>query len=335
VLAAMKEVVTRWLGQGVDGYRLDAVRYLVEDPDPQGALAQPELSDTAATHAVLRALRAAAAAAAPESLLIGEVWADVNTIARYRGAQDELQSCFHFPLASAILEGVRAGDPAPIAGAIAATLRTGVPASFFAPFLSNHDQKRSATVLKSDPLQLRLAAALLFAMPGPPFVYYGEELGMQESSDPRLKGDRAERAPMPWEVAALATADPASLRSDYRRLIRLRKCTPALREDFTQVLASSCSSVLVVLRGGSRGQAVLATYNFSSAPVVDAQVALPANYPAGEQVELLSGQKVAVVRDESREHYPLPALSARGAAFITAARGENCDRLRTVEVNRP
>src|SRR2546426_7554959 len=72
-------------------------------------------------------------------------------------------------------------------------LQDTLPAYRWCPFLTNHDQTRALTVLGGDVARARIAATLLLTLPGLPFVYYGEEIGMTgDKPDPRL------RTPMQW-----------------------------------------------------------------------------------------------------------------------------------------
>jgi alpha-amylase len=159
------------------------------------------------------------------------------------------------------------------------------PGAMAATFLSNHDQVRVATVLEGDEGKQRSAAAMLLTLPGTPFVYYGEKLGLPNG--PRGEGDPAKRRPLPWNgteeggfttgtpwaplvegwqqvnvAAAQARAD--SLLNRYRRLIHLRRGTPALRVGALQVLPVEprAPSVLAFVRqeGSER---VLVAYNLS------------------------------------------------------------------------
>ena len=109
-----------------------------------------------------------------------------------------------------------------------------------APFLTNHDQTRLATQLGKNQGRLRNAAAILLTLPGAPFLYYGEEVGIENGP---TGGDESKRTPMPWDASpgggfttgtpwfgfapgretanvAAQTNDPASLLSRYRSLIR-------------------------------------------------------------------------------------------------------------------
>ncbi len=160
------------------------------------------------------------------------------------------------------------------------------------PFLTNHDQTRLATVLGNDPAKLRLAAAILLTLPGAPFLYYGEELGLQNGPGGQ---DQLKRTPMPWdstpgagfttapkpwfefapgrETANLAaeTGDPSSLLSHYRRLIRLRHSSPALMKGTLTVLSPTRSSapVLAFLREAreAKDERVLVLHNLGATEI--------------------------------------------------------------------
>ena len=123
------------------------------------------------------------------------------------------------------------------------------PGVLDAPFLRNHDQLRLATELSGDPGRLRLAASILLTLPGVPFLYYGEEVGLAQGGPGRE--DELKRTPMPWSGeagggftagtpwhpfapgresanVAVQTGDPGSLLSHYRAWIRARKGSAAL-----------------------------------------------------------------------------------------------------------
>jgi glycosidase len=259
VRAEVKRVAALWLDRGVDGFRLDAARHAIADGPGQLQ------NDTPASHAFWKEFAAYVRSTAPEALLVGENWTSTEIIASYYGDTssvalgDELQMNFNFPLAASIVASVRDGD----AGGVLATLeamRTAYPDRILdGTFLTNHDMVRVATELGSDPAKLRSAAAVLLTLPGTPFLYYGEEIGMVNGAT--SEGDPAKRTPMPWNggpsggfttvspwhalapgwesanVAALS-ADPASLLAHYRRLIHLRNGSPALRRGSLEPLAA-------------------------------------------------------------------------------------------------
>jgi alpha-amylase len=279
VRSEMAAAAGRWIARGVDGFRLDAIRYLVEN-GPGAQQDQPEtIRDLAEFVASVRAAR-------PDAMVVGEAWADTATISRYFGATSTIPSgdgvplLFDFPLAEAILDGVSRGSAAGIAAALDAVARAYPAGTGDAPFLSNHDQVRVATRLGADPAKLRVAAAILLTLQGSPFIYYGEEVGLRNGGCP---GDECKRTPFAWDgtVAggfttgtpwwppspgtgsanvASQTSDPASLLSRYRRLIRVRKASPALSRGGTTRLATEGSAVLAYVRLDP-GETVLVAHN--------------------------------------------------------------------------
>jgi glycosidase len=141
---------------------------------------------------------------APRSVLVGENWTETPIIARYFGSTaeiaggDELPLSFDFPLAEAVLEGVKTGDAAAIGAKLDEMAALYPPGVIDAPFLTNHDQTRLATLLAGDPARLRSAAAVLLTLPGAPFLYYGEEVGIQNGAG---RSDEYKRTPMPWNAS--------------------------------------------------------------------------------------------------------------------------------------
>lgn len=313
-VSAMEAVAQRWLLRGVDGFRLDAARYLIESPDPIAATMQPGLSDTTETHQLWQTFRRDLTQQSPSSALIGEVWSDADTIASYHGGGKELHGAFHFPLSYAIIDGVKRGTARPIRDLLEKMASGGVPVQFFAPFLTNHDQKRLATELGNDQSQLRTAATLLLGMPGTPFLYYGEEIGLAQST---ASGDRGQRPAMPWDVVQKQSESSDSLLAHYRRLGQLRQAEPGLHKTALQVLwpATPDDRMLAIFRGDSASGVVLIV-NVGTSPLAGVKLSLPSDYRLGVQRELLSGAPVPVVTVENRSAYPLPTIAPRGALWI-------------------
>jgi alpha-amylase len=293
VAAEAARLARLWLDRGVDGFRLDAVRYLLEDGAGQQA-------DRPATHAALKAFAAAVRAHKPGATLVGEAWADTLTTADYYGdtaavpGGDELPLLFDFPLATQLVAGVASGSADGIDFTLRDVLATYPPGATDAPFLTNHDQVRVATALGGDPDKLKLAATVLLTLPGAPFLYYGEELGLRNRDD---GNDESKRTPMPWDgsagrgftsgapwypfspgppdgnVAAQA-GDPASILSRYRQLIRVRQGSAALRRGALGPLTSGSPALLAFTRA-TPGETVLVVHNLSGASATAAALSAP------------------------------------------------------------
>ncbi|HEX8243879.1 MAG TPA: alpha-amylase family glycosyl hydrolase [Longimicrobium sp.] len=267
------KVADFWLREmGVDGFRLDAVPYLVEE----GTV----LAGAPGTHALLRDYAAHVRSVNPGAFTVGEVWDSVGAMLPYY--PDQLDSYFAFELSDALLNAVRTGQAARMLDGYL-RLQQAMPADRWSPFLRNHDQTRTLTVLGGDVRKARVAATLLLTLPGLPFVYYGEEIGMTgDKPDERL------RTPMQWSRAAhggfttgtpwqalqpdsmttnvaAQEGDPNSLLNLHRRLIHLRAQNPALASGRLVPLTAGSPQVAAYLRRDGR-RAVLVVANLGTTP---------------------------------------------------------------------
>ena len=294
-----KRIATFWLREmGADGFRLDAIPYLVEEGNNG--------MGTAGTHQLLREYAAHVRSVAPGAYTIGEVYDSTGAMLPYY--PDQLDAHFAFDASEAILATVREGSAARLLPPFL-RLQQALPAERWSPFLRNHDQPRTMTVLQGDVARAKLAATLLLTLPGLPYVYYGEEIGMSaDKPDPRL------RTPMhwtrgravgfttgvPWEplrpdsLTANVEAqeqDPGSLLNLHRKLIHLRAANSALGSGVLLPLSASSGAVAAFLRrDGDR--AVLVVANVGQSPVAGITLASADSVlAAGEYVtrDLLSG----------------------------------------------
>jgi len=264
----MKRVASFWLDDmGADGLRLDAVWHLMEGADGQAGHAPR-------THDMLREYGNFVRAAHPGSLTLGEVFDGSDAIFAYY--PDQLDAYFAFGVSDAILEAVRTGRAAGVSESVL-RLQERIPDHRWAPFLRNHDQSRTLTYLDGDLAAARLAAELLLTVPGLPFIYYGEEIGMTgPKPDPRI------RTPMHWNIGPSAgfttgipweplqpdsltanvetlDAEPGSLLDVYRELIHLRASRPALGSgDLIALEVSSPAVAAFVRRRASDAALVIA-----------------------------------------------------------------------------
>ena len=292
VSEAMLDTLRFWLDRGVDGFRIDVVQGLTKDPDlpddPPGlVLPHCAVNDCTDTHDVLRGIRRVADSYEGERALVGEVYLlSTRRVARYLGQGDQLHLAFDFTLLYAPWDAAawrhrlrRAAEELDPIGAWPTWN------------LSNLDNPRHRTRYGTE-ARARAAAVLLLTVRGTPFLYYGEELGLEDATVPADRvldpgGRDACRAPFPWDGgpghgwpvddpwlpwppdtgtrnAAALTADGSSILHLYRRLIEARRASPALRDGGQRILESP-DGVLAFERGeGDDRRRVVA--NFTSDP---------------------------------------------------------------------
>ncbi|MBN1639601.1 MAG: alpha-amylase [Anaerolineae bacterium] len=295
------EVTRFWLqDMGVDGFRMDAVRHLIEDGAQQ--------ENTPETHDWLEAWHDHYKGIRPHALSVGEVWTRSEDVVPYVG--DELDICFEFDLASAILDGVRGGTTSMVTS-IAQKVERLYPDQQYATFLTNHDHERVMSQVRGDETKAKTAAAIYLTLPGVPFLYYGEEIGMSGE-----KPDENIRRPMQWsgeEHAGFSTAvpwqgvnpdyrtrnvadqagDDGSLLNTYRRLIRARSAYGALRTGSLIPVLSGSIHVFAYIRHGA-SEDVLVVHNLGEEPVSEYRLNVRASDLAPGRYrmrDLLSGER--------------------------------------------
>jgi len=294
---------------------------------------------------VLRDYQAHLRGVKPDVFTVGEVWDSVGSMLPYY--PDQLDSYFAFELADALINAVNRGSAEKMLDGYL-RLQRAMPADRWSPFLRNHDQTRTLTDLGGDRAKARVAATLLLTLPGFPFLYYGEEIGM--TGDKR-NGDEQLRTPMqwsggphggfttgtPWEAlrpdsatvtVAAQDDDPGSLLNLHRRLIHLRASNPALARGELVPLTAGSGQVAAYLRREGR-RAVLVVANLSTTPVSGVALASEGRVlPAGRYAprSLLGTATAAALRvgadGRVQGYVPLPTLAPREVYVLdlTAAR---------------
>jgi glycosidase len=268
----LKAVLDFWINLGVDGFRFDAASH-VYDPNeyPIGTqLLQKnkqfwmEMKDYAKSKD-------------PDIYLLAEVWLSAQNAAPYASGFDSL---FNFDLSTSIVSSVKNEYQ----NNFVSGLLNGVkqytaknPEFINAFFLSNHDQERVMSQLSGSENKAKLAAEILFSLPGIPFVYYGEELGMSGK-----KPDEQIREPFVWDgTTAIPTADwekwvyntdiepytkqvkdADSIWSLYRDLIALRKEHPVFKTGTIENVDLKSNKLLAYTRSDA-SESILIVHNLS------------------------------------------------------------------------
>jgi alpha-amylase len=305
VTAAMDDIIRFWLADmGADGYRLDAIKFLIEEGT--------QLEHTAATLQWLRDFYKLYKSIKPDAFTVGEVWNDTSVASKYVG--DKVDVVFEFDLATAILDTALRGTRNAVASSQPAIIAA-YPPGQYATFLANHDQDRTRSRLMND-AQAKLAASLELLFSGVPFIYYGEEIGMQGA-----KPDENIRRPLQWTAEggfttgaawheydkdyperniAAQEADPGSLLNHYRGLIRLRAEHEALRVgEWLPVEVTPVQPGVYAFVRHTANEQVLVLLNLGSKPITDYALNLAAGpFAAAAQPALLMGAADALSAPE-------------------------------------
>lgn len=299
VIQEMKNVMKFWLDMGIDGFRADAVPYLIER---EGTNCEnlPE------THAILKEFRAFLDQNYDGKILLAEANQWPEDVRPYFGDGDEFHMGFHFPLMPRVYMALRKGDASAIHWIMDQT--PDIPENTqWCTFLRNHDEltlemvteaerqwmwseyspdprmrlnlgirRRLAPLLDNDHRKILLANAIIYALPGAPIIYYGDEIGMGDNI--WLFDRNGVRTPMQWndnKNAGFSIADPEelyapvinsdkysfrevnveaayndpdSLLNKMRNLIKLRKSNTIFSVGSYEFLAKEQSGFLVILR---------------------------------------------------------------------------------------
>jgi glycosidase len=302
VTADMQEVIRFWLEDvGVDGFRLDAIKHLIEEGEIQ--------ENTMATHTWWEGFYDHYTSINPEAFTVGEAWSATSEVVKYIG--DEVNIAFEFDLAEDMIETARR-DTNLLIVATHDNITRNFPPHQYATFLANHDQDRVMSQLLGNVERAKTAASLLLTGPGVPFLYYGEEVGQSGR-----KPDENIRTPMQWSAEANAgfttaerawrspqadfdevnvaaqAADANSLLSHYQRLIQARSRYEALQWGDWQEMPTSHGKLYAFLRR-TAGQTLLVLINLGDEAITDYRFCLSdSSLSEGSASEILMNTTVA------------------------------------------
>lgn len=311
----IERIMGFWLQLGVSGFRVDAVPFLVE----YLGLAEQQPTDP---HSYLAELRDFLTWRRAEAIMLAEANITMDEVTDYFGDGDRMHMIFNFLLNQHVFLALARDDAEPIRGIIRTSPEISRK-SQWAVFLRNHDEldlgrlseveraeafaafgpdphmqaygrgirRRLAPMLGDNPLRLKLAWSLMFALPGTPVLWYGDEIGMGEDlSQPERN---SVRTPMQWANepnGGFSTAAPerlvrpvvaegrfgfpntnvatqrdrtGSLMEHVQRLIRTRRACPEIGWGRCDVIDTSETSVLA-LRYDRRGETVVIVHNLSN-----------------------------------------------------------------------
>lgn len=239
VKAEIKAITEFWLSKGIAGFRLDAVGYYFND-------------STAKTQEFTKWLVTTIHSQKPNAYVVGEDWSSSDTISEL-SQKSKINSLFNFPMSfhandGALQSAFLLQDGSTFSKQVTdwdKTLHEANPAAIDAPFLTNHDMDRAINYTNTL-AESKMAAQTYLLLPGNPYIYYGEELGLSGSGI-----DQNKRLPIPWTAdgkgSAIASvsvpgatmvattlggsaeeqeADPNSLLNWYKKILRIKAKYP-------------------------------------------------------------------------------------------------------------
>ncbi len=319
-----------WLDTvGVAGFRLDAIKHLFEDGE--------EMEHVDATFDFLEEFNDYYKGVNNEAMTVGEVWSSINWVAKY-SSEGRLDMCFEFDLAGDIISGVNSYNWTGINTQIQ-RMNTYYRALQFAPFLTNHDMDRVYNQIGQHKGKMKLAASILLTVPGVPFMYYGEELGMTGTG-----ADENKRTPMQWtndsnagftngtpwrgvnsnyltRNVAAAQTDSTSIWTQYRNLIKIRNNSNALKLGKYNSIETDYANLWVFCRY-TTDEYVFVIHNFSPNDHVNPDLSIYSTnyYDANiELVDLQTGKVVGTATSDEIGGFEVSTnltIPARGTALL-------------------
>ena len=282
-----RDIAAFWLGEGCDGFRMDAVTsYYTGDKNMSIEALGRFVSD-------VKSIR-------EDAYIVCEAWASQADYSRYYASGADSMFDFDFADADGIIAGTLRGSSTADRYVTCQVAEQELYASFNpdyinAPFYTNHDMGRSAGYYTGEDAEkkVKMAGALNLLMSGTAFVYYGEELGMKGSGK-----DENKRAPMQWSADPGAVGmcagpsgmdtfemkygsleeqikNPDSIYNYYREAVRLRRIFPVIpRGEITDVLYSSYGNAMY-LKEAEGYESVIIAINTSS---VGVRLEIPEEY---------------------------------------------------------
>lgn len=256
VRAQIRDIMAYWLDEvGVDGFRLDAVTSYYTGAVEKNIDFITWIGETA------REIE-------PDAYIVAEAWTDLAAIGQYSEAK--IDSFFTFSVSQqegsiAKILSPTAKTPGESYGKTVMNIEnTLAEHSIAAPFLGNHDTSRPANFIgRSKPEKLKMAGGLLAMLPGDPFVYYGEEIGMTGKGDDPNKRigmlwtseeETTQNPPGTTEAGyyfpsvAEQTEDPDSILNYYRAAMWLRHANPEIARGTSEVLESDNADICIIRR---------------------------------------------------------------------------------------
>lgn len=275
VRSEIEKIAKYWLDLGVDGFRLDAAKEYYTGEISRNAEVLQWFTD------YVKSIK-------NDAYIVAEVWDVAESISSYY--ESGIPSLFNFPvsqhdgLITTTVRKLGASTGKSFAKSLLnlyEKYKGSNPAYIDAPFVSNHDTTRISAQCVNDEDQMKMSAGVLLTMNGSPFVYYGEEIGMNSMGSK----DENKRLPMQWSKTDTTgmtkgpgnadkveqkfspvdeqMEDPLSIYNYYKRAIRIRNENPEIARGDLSIIEELCNKDICAIKKVYQGSEIVLLYNFS------------------------------------------------------------------------
>jgi len=272
VVRHLMKVGKDWLDEGAHGWRLD----VPNEVDAVNPGFWPEF-------------RRQIKQQDPDAYIVGEIWTDARSWLQ----GDKFDAVMNYPVRSAALEFIVKDGQLDARGfheSLGRQLATYPEPALQVQFnlLGSHDTPRVRTLAGGDARRVRLAMTFLFAWPGAPVIYYGDEVGLEGGKDPQC------RRCYPWDEPE---AQDRTTLEHVRRLGSLRSDERALRRGYVEFLHAEgdVAAFARVAEAGDAGRPVVCILNASHAR--SGRVEVPLGALAADRAKTLLGPEATVEGD--------------------------------------
>ena len=329
VVDEMLDTVKFWLDKGVDGFRVDAIMTLFEGTRDGGGSGEYLCMNHPLTHEFLKKVRVVLDGYSDKAM-VAEAWAGAEQTAEYFGSgTNEFHMTFSLDYSAAMQATVLFGAASSVLASYKNVADLTPAGAHYGLWLSNHDQPRVMDSAGNNLQRAAAAAVMLMTLPGTPFLYYGDEVGMKHGTGVVVDSRDESRTPMQWTSGAncgfttgtpwLAVApgcdtnnvqameaDSTSILALYRKLIALRNRVPIFGTGTVTSLQSDKGNVMVFARtDAGRGMLVVISF-FGSEQTVE--IDLAGINPGGLKLELsLSANPAFTAGSRGKYKLTLPA----------------------------
>jgi alpha-amylase len=196
----IKKIGKFWLEDiGIDGFRLDAIRFIYPEEEKEK------------NHAWWQEFRTAMEEVNPDFYMVAEIWGKDTIVAPF--LNKGVHAGFNFDVSFKIIESLKEGTDKGIIDKLIESrnlYQNTYPGFYDAVFLTNHDQNRIMSELQGNSDLSKVAASILLTLPGSPFIYYGEEIGMLG-----VKPDEQIREPFLWDLPGKEKGQTTWIEAQY------------------------------------------------------------------------------------------------------------------------